>query len=170
MLRTSAPLASLIFLLLPISTNAICENTFKKSKCDVGCWNEGDAVLPDGLRVCVPVGKGFASGSNANDRRACPSGTYSNDLQGGGCSVCPAGSASGVKASSCSLCPPGFYQDRDGQSTCKQCLETDLFSGYYGANSYRLQDTTVVCAVRGGNIRASSRTAASANAASAIKQ
>jgi hypothetical protein len=71
--------------------------------------------------------------------------------------MCPAGSASGGKASACTLCPPGFYQDLPGQSTCKQCrTNTDLFTGY-GANDYALEGNTVVCALRSGNVRASSR-------------
>lgn len=129
-----------------IKSNAECSPTFQS--CGSGCYNKDNVVLNGGLRICVPVGVGYFSPRNDNNRYACPRGTYSNNTEAESCSVCPAGSISDVAFPECFLCPAGFYQELSGQYTCKQCVP-----GYNGegANSffYNINTNTLHCELIG---------------------
>ena len=105
-------------------------------------------MLNGGLRICSPVGPGYFSPSNDNNRYLCPRGTYSDQDEAASCSICEAGSISNAGFAECSLCPSGFYQELPGQYYCKQC--TPGYNGD-GANnfSYNMESNILYCELTG---------------------
>jgi hypothetical protein len=139
-------LTKLVIFGLATKTMATCLHTFQN--CGPGCFNKDNLVLNGGLRICAPVGAGYFSPSNDNTRYECESGSYSNHDEAEFCSICDAGSISGVGFRDCFLCPSGFYQELPGQATCKECVP-----GYDGdgANdfSYNAMTNTLYCELTG---------------------
>ena len=135
-------------ILLIIVTNgmATCVHTFQN--CGPGCYNKDNLVLNGGLRICSPVGAGYFSPDKDNIRYACPRGSYADQDEAESCSICEAGSISGVAFRSCFLCPEGFYQELPGQFNCKECLP-----GYTGQGSndfsYNAETNTLRCELTG---------------------
>ncbi|KAI2502716.1 hypothetical protein MHU86_11701 [Fragilaria crotonensis] len=131
-----------------LATNAMatCLHTFQN--CGAGCYNKDNLVLNGGLHICSPVGAGYFSPRNDNARYECESGSYSNHDEAEFCSICDAGSISGVGFRDCFLCPSGFYQELPGQANCKECAP-----GYDGdgANdfAYDSMTNTLYCELTG---------------------
>ena len=136
----------LVALLLATKATATCLNTFQN--CGAGCYNKDNLVLNGGLRICSPVGAGYSSPRNDNDRYQCRRGSYSSHDEAEFCSICDAGSISDTGFRECFLCPSGFYQELPGQATCKECVP-----GYDGdgANnfSYNAMTNTLHCELTG---------------------
>jgi Tyrosine-protein kinase ephrin type A/B receptor-like len=135
-----------ILIIIVTDAMATCLHTFQN--CGPGCYNKDNLVLNGGLRICSPVGAGYFSPNNDNIRYACPRGSYADQDEAEACSICDAGSISGVAFRSCFLCPEGFYQELPGQFNCKECLP-----GYTGEGSndfsYDVETNTLRCELTG---------------------
>jgi len=130
------------------STNATVPTT--AAACPRGCYlpytNSSGNGGSDG---CIPVGPGYYSPVDDDERYSCPSGTFSSSATAGGdesCTECPPGTYAPFRRGSayCEYCPAGTYSDVPGTTSLQGCYpcSTAYYDGigsdygYYDDSDY----------------------------------
>ena len=111
----------IVSMLLCLGNGAICpEINDPGSSCSQGCWLISSESSSNDK--CQPVGVGYFSPNNDNDRYPCEPGSFSNTETAASCRSCPAGSYAYKEGmTGCDLCPPSTYSAEPQSTYCLEC-------------------------------------------------